>query len=66
MICREPNFHNIKVGSKVLTKKNDIWQRSIVLKLPEKNENEYRVKFESSGQIIEANLQDLLPLGKIY
>ncbi|XP_071578322.1 zinc finger CCCH-type with G patch domain-containing protein isoform X1 [Temnothorax nylanderi] len=62
---KEPDFRNIKVGSKVLTKqKNSMWHRSIVLKLPEKDEddNEYRVKFESSGKIIEAGLQDLLPL----
>lgn len=41
-----------------------MWHRSVVLKLPEKDEDEYRVKFESSGKIIEAGLQDLLPLGK--
>lgn len=65
MICREPDFHNIKVGSRVLTKqKNNMWHRSIVLKLPEKAEDEYRVKFESSGKIVEASLQDILPLGK--
>ncbi|XP_012542684.1 zinc finger CCCH-type with G patch domain-containing protein [Monomorium pharaonis] len=60
---KEPDFYNIKVGSKVLTKqKNNMWQRSVVLKLPEKGGDEYRVKFESSGKIIEAGLQDLLPL----
>lgn len=60
---KEPDFHSIKVGSKVLTKqKNNMWHRSIVLKLPENDEDEYRVKFESSGKIIEAALQDLLPL----
>ncbi|KAL0117440.1 hypothetical protein PUN28_010344 [Cardiocondyla obscurior] len=60
---KEPNFHNVKVGSKVLTKqKNNIWHRSIVLKLPEKDEDEYRVKFESSGKIVEIALQDLFPL----
>ncbi|XP_011049578.1 PREDICTED: zinc finger CCCH-type with G patch domain-containing protein [Acromyrmex echinatior] len=60
---KEPDFHNIKIGSKVLTKqKNNMWYRSIVLKLPEKNGDEYRVKFESSGKIVEAGLQDLLPL----
>lgn len=40
-----------------------MWHRSIVLKLPEKDEDEYRVKFESSGKIVEAGLQDILPLG---
>ncbi|KYM85601.1 Zinc finger CCCH-type with G patch domain-containing protein [Atta colombica] len=60
---KEPDFHNIKIGSKVLIKqKNNMWYRSIVLKLPEKNGDEYRVKFESSGKIVEAGLQDLLPL----
>ncbi|KYN35793.1 Zinc finger CCCH-type with G patch domain-containing protein, partial [Trachymyrmex septentrionalis] len=60
---KEPDFHNIKIGSKVLTKqKNNMWYRSIVLKLPEKNGDEYRLKFESSGQIVEAGLQDLFPL----
>ena len=67
MIYREPDFHNIKIGSKVLIKqKNNMWYRSIVLKLPEKNGDEYRVKFESSGKIVEADLQDLLPLGKKF
>ncbi|KYQ46904.1 Zinc finger CCCH-type with G patch domain-containing protein [Trachymyrmex zeteki] len=60
---KEPDFRNIKIGSKVLTKqKNNMWYRSIILKLPEKNGDEYRVKFESSGKIVEADLQDLLPL----
>jgi len=67
LIYREPDFHNIKIGSKVLIKqKNNMWYRSIVLKLPEKNGDEYRVKFESSGKIVEADLQDLLPLGKKF
>jgi len=67
LIYREPDFHNIKIGSKVLIKqKNNMWYRSIVLKLPEKNGDEYRVKFESSGKIVEAGLQDLLPLGKKF
>lgn len=67
MIYREPDFRNIKIGSKVLTKqKNNMWYRSIILKLPEKNGDEYRVKFESSGKIVEADLQDLLPLGKKF
>lgn len=64
MIYREPDFCNIKVGSKVLTKQKNMWHRSIILKLPEKDGDEYRIKFESSGKIAEASLQDLLPLGK--
>lgn len=64
-IHRDPDFRNIKMGSRVLAKqKNNMWHRSVVLKLPEKEEGEYRVKFEASGKIIEARLQDLLPLGK--
>ncbi|XP_011702720.1 PREDICTED: zinc finger CCCH-type with G patch domain-containing protein [Wasmannia auropunctata] len=60
---KEPDFHNIKIGNKVLTKqKNNIWYRSVVLKLPEKDGDEYRVKFESSGKIVEVGLQDLLLL----
>jgi len=62
---REPDFSNIKMGSRVLTKqKNNTWHRSIVLKLPEKEGDEYRVKFEASGEIMEADLQNLLPLSK--
>lgn len=65
MICREPDFHSIKMGSRVLTKqKNNIWHRSVILKLPENDGDKYRVKFEASGKIMESNLQDLLPLGK--
>jgi len=53
------------MGSRVLTKqKNNTWHRSIVLKLPEKEGDEYRVKFEASGEIMEADLQNLLPLSK--
>lgn len=50
----------------LIKQKNNLWYRSIVLKLPEKDGDEYRVKFESSGKIVEASLQDLLPLGKKY
>jgi len=64
LIYREPDFYNIKIGSKVLTKQNNIWYRSIVLKLPEKDGDEYRIRFESSGKIVEVGLHDLLPLGK--
>ncbi|XP_014473719.1 PREDICTED: zinc finger CCCH-type with G patch domain-containing protein [Dinoponera quadriceps] len=61
---KDPDFRNLKMGSRVLTKqKNNTWCRSVVLKLPEKDGGEYRVKFEASGEIIEASLQDLLPLG---
>jgi len=64
LIYREPDFYNIKIGSKVLTKQNNMWYRSIVLKLPEKDGDEYRIRFESSGKIVEVGLHDLLPLGK--
>ncbi|EFN81050.1 zinc finger CCCH-type with G patch domain-containing protein [Harpegnathos saltator] len=61
---KDPDFHSIKMGSRVLAKqKNNMWHRSVVLKLPEKEGGEYRVKFEASGKITEVNLQDLLPLG---
>lgn len=64
MIYREPDFHGIKMGSRVLTKeKNNVWHRSVILKLPEKDGDEYRIKFEASGKIMESSLQDLLPLG---
>ncbi|KAL6428751.1 hypothetical protein ACFW04_007962 [Cataglyphis niger] len=60
---KEPDFHSIKMGSRVLTKeKNNIWHRSVILKLPEKDGDEYRIKFEASGKIMESSLQDLLPL----
>jgi len=39
-----------------------MWCKSIVLKLPENNGDEYRIKFEASGKIIEAGLHDLFPL----
>jgi hypothetical protein len=62
---REPDFSNIKMGSRVLTKqKTNTWHRSVVLKLPEKEGDEYRVKFEASGEIMEVDLQNLLPLSK--
>lgn len=65
VIYREPDFRNIKVNSRVLAKqKNNMWHRSVVLKLPEKDGDQYRVKFEASGKIMEVDLQDLLPLGK--
>lgn len=53
------------MGSRVLAKqKNNMWHRSVILKLPENDGDEYRVKFEASGKIVEVGLQDLLPLGK--
>ncbi|KAG7208275.1 hypothetical protein KM043_014518 [Ampulex compressa] len=61
---KEPNFESIKMGSRVLAKqKNKLWHRSVVLKLPEQEEDGFRVKFEASGSIEEIGLQDLLPLG---
>lgn len=60
---KEPDFHSIKMGSRVLTKqKNNIWHRSVILKLPEHDGDKYRIKFEASGKIMESSLQDLLPL----
>ena len=61
----EPDFSCIKVGSKVLAKQNNkLWNRSTVLKIPENNEDNYSVKFESSGVVLEADIHDLLPLSK--
>ncbi|XP_012284436.1 zinc finger CCCH-type with G patch domain-containing protein isoform X2 [Orussus abietinus] len=60
---REPDFSSIKMGSRVLgQQKTKLWHRCIVLKTPENENDLYRVKFESSGNIIELSLQDLLPL----
>ncbi|XP_076627354.1 zinc finger CCCH-type with G patch domain-containing protein [Colletes latitarsis] len=60
---REPDFQSIKMGSRVLTKqKNELWHRCIILKLPEKDGDVFRVKFEASGNITETCLQDILPL----
>ncbi|RLU22015.1 hypothetical protein DMN91_006394 [Ooceraea biroi] len=60
---KAPDFSSIKMGSRILAKrKNNTWHRSVVLKLPEKEGDECRVKFEASGEIIEADLQNLLPL----
>ncbi|XP_051167034.1 zinc finger CCCH-type with G patch domain-containing protein [Leptopilina boulardi] len=60
---REPDFSNIKMGSRVLAKqKNQLWHRCVVLKVPNKSEDPYRVKFEASGKIFEVLVQDLLPL----
>ncbi|XP_012269744.2 zinc finger CCCH-type with G patch domain-containing protein isoform X1 [Athalia rosae] len=59
----EPDFATIKMGSRVLAKqKNQIWHRAVVLKVPEIKQDDYRVKFESSGTILELSLHDLLPL----
>lgn len=53
------------MGSRVLAKqKNQIWHRCVVLQVPEKEDEPYRVKFESSGTIFEVLVQDLLPLGE--
>ncbi|XP_076756222.1 zinc finger CCCH-type with G patch domain-containing protein [Xylocopa sonorina] len=61
---REPDFQNIKMGSRVLAKQsNQLWHRCVVLKMPEKEGDLYRVKFEANGNITEVFLPDLLPLG---
>ncbi|KAG6801930.1 zinc finger CCCH-type with G patch domain-containing protein [Apis mellifera caucasica] len=60
---REPDFQSIKMGSRVLAKqKNQLWHRCIVLKMPEKEGDVFRIKFEASGNITEVFLPDLLPL----
>lgn len=60
---REPDFQSIKMGSRVLAKqKNQLWHRCVVLKMPEKEGDVFRIKFEANGNIVEVFLQDLLPL----
>ncbi|CAK9821789.1 Zinc finger CCCH-type with G patch domain-containing protein [Anthophora retusa] len=60
---REPDFQTIKMGSRVLVKqKNQLWHRSVVLKMPENEGDVFRIKFEASGNVAEVLLQDLLPL----
>ncbi|XP_053987563.1 zinc finger CCCH-type with G patch domain-containing protein-like [Hylaeus volcanicus] len=60
---REPDFISIKMGSRVLAKqKNELWHRCVVLKLPDKDGDVFRIKFEASGNIAETCLQDILPL----
>lgn len=65
--CREPDFQTIKMGSRVLTKqKNQLWHRSIVIKMPENEADVFRIKFESNGNVAEVFVQDLLPLSRYY
>ncbi|XP_043275966.1 zinc finger CCCH-type with G patch domain-containing protein [Venturia canescens] len=60
---KEPVFSSLKMGSRVLAKqKNNLWHRCVILKMPEKENDDYRIKFESSGNITEVAVQDLLPL----
>lgn len=60
---KEPNYGNIKVGSRVLVKQdNKLWYRSVIIKLPEETEEPFRVKLEAKGDIVEVGLQDLVPL----
>lgn len=60
---REPDFLSIKMGSRVLAKqKNKLWHRCVILKMPDKEEDDIRVKFEASGNIAEVGVQDLVPL----
>lgn len=59
----QPNYGNIKVGSRVLVKQdNKLWYRSVIIKLPEETEEPFRVKLEAKGDIVEVGLQDLVPL----
>lgn len=65
MYFREPDFYNIKIGSKVLVKqKNEIWERSVVTKLPDDEDNEYCVRCENNSDTTVVGLGDLLPLGE--
>ncbi|KAI4501267.1 hypothetical protein M0802_003640 [Mischocyttarus mexicanus] len=60
---KEPDYENIKIGSRVLVKQNNnLWYRSIVIKMPDDVEEVVRVKLEAKGDIAEIGLQDLVPL----
>ncbi|XP_034945581.1 zinc finger CCCH-type with G patch domain-containing protein isoform X2 [Chelonus insularis] len=60
---KEPDYSTIKMGSRVLAKDtNKIWHRSVILQVPDSNEEFYRVKFEASGKIMEVYLYDIVPL----
>lgn len=64
---REPDFSSIKRGSRVLAKQpNKLWHRSVVLKIPDDEDDEYQVKFEASGNVINVGVDEICPLGKIY
>ncbi|XP_076281491.1 zinc finger CCCH-type with G patch domain-containing protein isoform X1 [Lasioglossum baleicum] len=63
---REPDFQSIEMGSRVLAKqKNELWHRGVVIKMPDKAGDLFRIKFVTSGNIIEVFLQDILPLDVI-
>nr|XP_033327619.1 zinc finger CCCH-type with G patch domain-containing protein isoform X1 [Megalopta genalis] len=60
---REPEYQSLKMGSRVLAKqKNKLWHRGVILKMPDKDGELFRIKFEASGNITEAFIQDILPL----
>ncbi|KAF7403667.1 hypothetical protein HZH68_006461 [Vespula germanica] len=60
---KEPKYENIKTGNRVLVKQNNnLWYRSVVIKLPDEIEEVFRVKLEAKGDIAEVALQDLVPL----
>ncbi|XP_015433672.1 PREDICTED: zinc finger CCCH-type with G patch domain-containing protein [Dufourea novaeangliae] len=60
---REPDFQTIKMGSRVLAKqRNELWHRCVILKMPDKDGDVARIKFEASGNIAEVFLQNILPL----
>ncbi|XP_076674218.1 zinc finger CCCH-type with G patch domain-containing protein isoform X2 [Andrena cerasifolii] len=63
---REPDFLNIRMGSRILAKqKNQLWHRCVVLKMPDEDLGIFRIKFEASGTITEVPLQDILPLDDV-
>lgn len=54
------------MGSRVLAQqKNKLWHRCVILKTPKDKSDQYEVKFEASGTVIEVKIDDLLPLGII-
>ncbi|XP_014206891.1 zinc finger CCCH-type with G patch domain-containing protein [Copidosoma floridanum] len=60
---KEPDYSSIKMGSRVLAKhKNKLWHRCVILKTPDDKNDEYKVKFEASGNTIDVGIDDILPL----
>jgi hypothetical protein len=54
------------MGSRVLAKqKNKLWHRSVILRIPDDANDNYEVKFEASGNVIEVGIDDLFPLGNL-
>ncbi|XP_014223164.1 zinc finger CCCH-type with G patch domain-containing protein [Trichogramma pretiosum] len=60
---KEPDFSNLKMGSRILSKqKNNLWHRSVILKCPDNSDELYQLRSEASGTVSEVGIQDILPL----